>query len=251
MNKSLKDLQQQAMGESKARFERTFLDCKNASFSWWDKETKERKYTKAPIVGLIMGEAMHLEVFSTREQKFYRSDYYSDNSRVKLFAPDGSLAIESDLKSVANYAVSKLGSSPKKKKVLWIATENGVIELRSNLVLAIDQLKNVTRDERMNFLYQFTPHLYDPADPEISATAKEYLGKIAAKQPPSFFKMTKFEPVTDTIDQNSRLKDKLSAFIEWQNNQKSSVAAKPVTNTPEPDAFPLDDVFDSTDGLPI
>jgi len=198
-----------------------------------------------------MGEAMHLEVYSTREEKFYRSDYYTNSAKVKLFSPDGSLAIDSDLKSVANFAISKLGSSPKKKKVLWIATEKGVIELHSNLVLAIDQLNKVTRDDKMNYLFKFTPHLYNPADNEISATAKEYLGKIAAKQPPSFFKMSKSEPITDTIIQKFKLEEKLADYIEWQNHQNSNENNRPRPDTTLSDVSTLDDVFNGSDLLSL
>ncbi len=243
MTNLLKDLQVQAMGEQITRFERRYLDSKDSSFSWWDGDTQQRKTSKEPIIGIIMGEAMKLEVYSTREEKFYRSNYYQNSRDVKLFSPDGKLVKQGSLKEISNYAISTLGSHPKKKKIIWLATEQGVIELSSNLVLAIDQLKPIKRDDKMNFTFKFTPHLYAPSNMDVSNNAKEILGKIATKQPPTFFKMEKHGQINEQIVETFKLEDKLTTFIDWKNHHnRNAVNEKNVALAHEA-ADGLDEIF--------
>ncbi len=243
MNNSLKDLHAQAMGEQSARFERSYLDCKDSSFSWWDNEAQQRKTSKDPIIGIIIGEAMKLEVYSTREEKFYRSNYYLNSRDVKLYSPDGKLVKQGSLKEISNYAIASLGSHPKKKKVLWIATEKGVVELRSNLVLAIDQLKPFSRDNKVSYTFKFTPHLYEPTDIDVSNSTKEILGKIAAKQPPTFVKINKHEQITNLIEDRYQLEEKLTSFIDWRNHHTSNSEIEKNAASVLPDPNSLDDIF--------
>lgn len=218
MNK-YREQQQAAMGGSNApQFDRKYYDVKDGQFSFWDGEA--RQTTKEPIVGIIIGKAFKAEVYDMDAKKFYRTNFYLTNKEVKLFSSDGQLVVHGTMDEVAAWTNSNLGTNPRKKQILWIATMEGVIELRSNITLAIDALRGYRWNELMDYVFEFKPHVYSVKAKDVSNATKERLGKLAAKNPPSYFSMVKKEDLTDTLGDQMNLGAILNVYIKWKDYHK-------------------------------
>ena len=221
-------------GEDTAKFERTFLDCKEGAFSFWDKE-KETRIAVNGVKGVVLGEAMKFDLWNSRQECFWRSNYYLNNKDVAVYDNDGKLHKRGNMEEVTAYCLQVTGGTPKKKKVLWIATERGVVELKANLVCSIDQMKPIHRDDYMDFVMEFKPRVYDGKVEFYAPKTIEILGKISLKNPPTHFTINRDTPLNDAIAEEFGVIEKAQALEHWRNHHKENrEEVSTVTDTTNP-----------------
>lgn len=242
MNK-FQEKQKLAMGGSQnPTFERQYWECKNGQFEYWN--GVERLVTTEPIQGVILGKAFKAAGYDAHAKKFHHTNYYLNNKDVKFYDPAGKIVVDGSMDDVMAYTSRHLGSQLSKKQVIWIATKNGVVELRSNITLAIDQLNTYRWEAIMNTVFNFTPSLYTPQHQDVGAGAIKRLGALGASNPPSFFIMKPAGELTNDYGDSIGLEFALDSFIKWRKHYEATNSIEVekesyVIKDKEPDAMDL------------
>jgi hypothetical protein len=210
-------------------------DGKEIAFSYWDKEAEENKYIKTPITGVFIGKALRCSVFDDNYGKkgaYYSSALYLSNSRIAMFSPSKDLFVGSK-DDVEKWLIEKgVGDSLKVKMCLLIATKSGLIEVRTNTSIAIDQFNAFGQDVFLDNKVILTPSLYVESDPMISKKAKNYLGKFASKNPPKYASISIGDKITDDDVVAYNVDKHAEDYILWKEFiQKGNVVE---TNMSEP-----------------
>lgn len=208
-------------GGDTVKFERSYIDLKQSAFSYWDKEAEKRKSFITAIKGVVLGDAMRFSVWDEDNNSFLNSNYYTSKKDVALYQ-GSSLVMRGTLDEVSQKAFDMTTNRPKKQKVIWLATEKGVVELRSNLVLAISELNPISQDDMMDFVMEFTPELYDPEDKSISAKTKDYLGKFAPTNPPTFFRIKRSDPLNEEVAEVYGVIEKAKLLENWRDKWREN-----------------------------
>lgn len=210
-------------------------------FRYWDKEACENKYIHNPINGIFIGSAMKLSIFDDSDSKgmSYNSDYYFSNNKIALFNPfskDRRPVVSGTKEDIEKFAADLTGNI-KKCKTIFLYTKQGLVEISTNLTIAIDQLSVDTNTFLDNEII-LTPALYDPEDETISAGAKKWLGKFAPKNPPKYANITIGDHITLTPEEEKILVGIVENFDKWCEFKKSftSKTDANVENKPEPES---------------
>lgn len=236
-----------------------------AVFSTFNKDTKENNIVDSPIQGIFIGAGMQMSSYSDNlgvRGGNYMSDYYFSNKNIVLFAP-ASKGYEVVCKGSSDYVEAyinrKSTSNPKKKQVLFILNESGLIAVITNLSIAIDQLTK--NKEALGEKYIIlSPQIFKESSQTISKKAKEYLGKFRTKNPPKYAEISVGEFITekDWNDWNaSEVIKQFKAFKEYKSGTvepldiepaKEETPAPKVDGKPEAKASPVQTY---TDDLPF
>ena len=152
----------------------------------------ERKSLASPIIGHYIGEAMCVEAFEDSLGKnggTIKSSPYFSNGMIVLYDPTSSKPVfKGSMAECEAWAGANLSSKMlKKRRLLYVATKSGLIEINTNLSLSIDEKERFGNDNLMNNVISLTPAIYDPEDKTISKKTHEFL-KIAKRNKPCYVK---------------------------------------------------------------
>lgn len=191
-----------------------------------DDGTYEDVWMNKPIIGYLLGEAMCVEAFEDSIGKnggTIRSTPYFSKDRVALYAPTEKKPIfTGTLEQAEQWASTQLSSKKlNKRRLFYIATKGGIIELTTNLSLSIDMTKGVN-DSKADCLLSFTPTMYDTADKTISKTTHDILGKFAKKNKPCYAKIAVHKKLEEQDWSDLNLEAGLSNFVEWKKYKTGS-----------------------------
>ena len=246
-------------------FKPTRLKVKDGKFIFYDKEKKVNKEITKPVKKAIyLGEVNQLSSFSPKlGQKggSYTSSYYLKNDKISLYY-NGNLMITGNKEEIAGY-LNKVGSDkPSVKKIIFVATENSLLAIETNMSLAIDQL-NKNRDSLGKNFIDLTPAVYSSQDQSISSKTHSVLGALASKNPPSFVRIDVKEPLDESIsewvigdlsleqiiDEYNKFKDKISHQTEQPTQPEQPSASTPDVSQPNKVETPgyLEESFEDDD----
>lgn len=193
----------------------------------------ERKATSKPIEGAIVGIFLRMSAFDDNlgsKGGTYRSTLYNRKAdNIAIFDINGRKTFGGTAEEGEKWlAENSTEGRAKKDQVLLITNDNGVYSVENNLTLGIDSL-NLSKAYRYDHTIKFVPTLYSPDDTEISERAKQYLGKFAKNNPPTFVKFYKGKEITDDMAEKWGLEDKL----ETVKAMKEYMADTPETSNEE------------------
>ena len=219
-------------------------DNKNVpAFVRWDKETKENVVVPPPIEGILIGQAMEASSYSDNLGKNggnYKSSYYFKNDdTIALFAPTAKgyeVVCKGTMPVIEKYINENSTGNLKKKQVLFVLTEIGLIAISTNLSIAIDQITQNKEALQERYIV-LTPKLFDESDKSISKRAKEYLGKFRKKNPPKHASISVGEPITLENFEGWETDKFIEAYKEWKQYKSTHVDA-PVEPKEEKEAKP-------------
>lgn len=164
----------------------------NVVFSRWDKDKKENVEVPSPIQGILIGQAMEATSYSDNlgsKGGNYTSSYYFTNAdNIALFAPTSKgyeVVCKGNMEAIEAYVKKESTGNLKKRQVLFVLTEDGLVAVSTNLSIAIDQIRT-HKDALTERYIVLEPDLFNEKDETISKKAKEYLGKFRTKNPPKF-----------------------------------------------------------------
>lgn len=222
---SYKDLLNQSQGQSKsfATFQRTRVSIKDIDkkyfFTTYNKETKSHDTLKAPQ-GVFMGTAMAFDCFDPGfppKGGTYRSaPYFSKKDTITLFDPTGKVAKRGSYEEIEKH-LNDNHVPVKKKMLIYLATEDGVLEIESNISVTID-LTSQHRDKLKTNIVKLTPTLLDVKGGDVSKKTVDILGKLAMRNPPKYAKFEFGPEITDSYANSIGLEDKLKSFIAWKSD---------------------------------
>lgn len=202
------------------------------AFVWWDKnENVEKAFSKA-ISGVYIGSAMRLSAFSPelgpKGNRYFSRPYWSlDN--ISLFEPTRSrakLVMSGNMEEVVNFLNVHARGNIQKKKLLYLATEGGLIMVETNISICIDQLKNFERDTFLDYQMVLQPRTYHAEDENVSDQCKEHvLGSFALKNPPTYASISQGDPVTDDLLNDWGVENLLDNFLAWKDHVLKNEAA--------------------------
>lgn len=201
-----------------------YLDmCNNngiPSFKWWDKDLKENQFLAKPFVGLFIGHAMQIEAYDKDAGKnggtYSTSFYFTKADIVTLFEPTAN-GQKKKMTGTVEAIESELGRirlNPKKRYCLFILTNSGLLCIRTNVSLAIDNISGIKDKLPYNMLL-VTPKIYDPNDKSIKA-AHKHLGKIAATNPPNYAHLSIAEEIQEEKVIQWGVFDVIDTFAKWK-----------------------------------
>lgn len=209
-------------------------------FSMYDKESKTNVPVNAPIKGILIGQAMQMSSYSDNlgsKGGNYQSDYYLNNDNITLFAPSAKgygIVAKGTKEDVEAFITKESTGLPKKKQILFVLTNIGLIAVATNLSISIDQI-NQLKDALKEKYIVLNPNIYNKDSKTISKRAKEYLGKFASKNPPKFAEITVGELITESDWEQWNAPATINEFFvwrEWKLNKKEEAVTEetqPVT----------------------
>lgn len=201
-------------------------------FSFWDKaeeeEEKTQKFSSKSITGIFLGAALKLTAFSQELGKnggtYYTSIYFKNTDIVTLFAPgnDGKSIkkFSGNIEAVKSFLVNSR-CQPKVHRCLYMLTKNGLAKIETNVTIAIDQLNKIEK-ELTEKKITLTPMLFDPESKTISKRGKEFLSKLAIKNPPKYAEITLGSEITDQEAEEWGIEAAIDEFVAWKEYKETS-----------------------------
>jgi hypothetical protein len=190
------------------------------AFRFWDKDAEESKFIVQPLIGVLIGQAFRCMVFDDTYGKHggsYTSALYLSNSNITMYSPDGKSRYTGSKEMIEKWLIGEgVKDSIRVKKCLLFATKSGLIEVQTNTIIAIDQVKVIKPEDLINNKVILTPSMYNPEDPMISKVAKNYLGKFAGKNPPKYASITIGSPITAEDEVTLSIEEYADQFIKWK-----------------------------------
>lgn len=203
-------------------------------FHWYDKSKEEGKrdvYHKGPIKGILIGDAMVMSSFDedlgSNGGQYYTGYYFNKQHQNVVFHTGGS---KPDFKGTGEeiehwMTTTTSSKGAKKKKVLFILTDKGLVAVETNLSIAIDQMKT-KGDKFQEYMIALLPKKYDPETESISAKAKEYLGKFAAKNPPKYAEILLDQPIEKTAIPFETVAEATNTFTQYREERIGGTGAE-------------------------
>jgi hypothetical protein len=201
-------------------------------FARYDKVAEVYVEVPAPIKGIYIGSAIQMSSYSDNlgsKGGNYKSDYYFDNKKITLFAPQAKgyeKVAQGTKEEVSAYIDKNSTSKAKVRAVMFIATEGGLVAVITNMTIAIDQTNKVKEllSEKVIIL---NPAKFFEADETISKKAKEYLGKFREKNPPKYAKVVVGEDITQELFDSLNADKHIEDFKKFKEFKTGSAEVKP------------------------
>jgi len=172
------------------------------AFKIYSKEKKENVYMSRPILGIFVGHAMQIESFDKDAMisggTWSTSVYFTKEDRITLYEPTKK-GQSVKVKGTMDEVLAELSSrnlQAKKRYLIYLLTEKGLICVRTNVSLAIADLGKI-KDDIYQKMVMLVPKRYSLDDPNISKTTHGYLGKIAASNPPNYANIITGEEINE------------------------------------------------------
>ncbi len=120
--------------------------------------------------------------------------------------------------------LKELYTRPKHVMCLFLLTKDGLVEVQTNISIAIDLLKKV-QSQTLDYQIVLTPTVYDK-DAPVSKPTMELLGPLAFKNPPTYAMITLGDPATDEVLktlQAGKYAKLFNAYKEFRNGQTPEI----------------------------
>jgi hypothetical protein len=184
----------------------------------------------------------------------YRSTYFlSNKSDIVIFDPSGKKVFKGNRKEVDLWAAQNQHEKFTSKKRLIILTEQGVIDVETNIIIFIDQINKIPKGTFADYQMILVPSIFDVVVNEIGASKKaiEYLGPFAKTNKPNFANIKVGNPITDELWDKWDGDAAADMFTEWKKSVEAGdvdteSSEKPAQTTPTATTQEFD-----KDGFPI
>jgi hypothetical protein len=233
------------------------------AFHWYNPETKEDEYTTESIGGVFINAAIKITAFDryllAKGGTCFTSLYFSNADNVVLFEPTAT-GVKKVMTGTPIAIKEKLATIPgvqaKVSRILFILNESGLLAIKTNISIAIDQMKKYETDlgEKMIIL---TPTEYDINDPDISKVCKEkHLGALAATNKPKYAKITMGDALDEDILESLNVIDVIDNFTAWREykginpNTEDDTAIEAAAAKKGPEPMPTGHKADYSPDLP-
>lgn len=191
-------------------------------FAVWDKAEKVNVQFPVPIEGILIGQAMEAISYSdnlgSKGGNYTSSHYFTNNDAVALFAPSAKgydVVHKGNMASIEAFVKENSTGNLKKKQVLFVLTQEGLLAISTNLTIAIDQIK--TNKEALSERYVILhPQLYNATDKTISARAKGFLGKLVKTNPPKFATISVGELISEEDFTDWKAEEMIANYSKWK-----------------------------------
>ena len=222
------------------------------SFNAWDSESKENKYYISPLTGIFIGAVNRLECFDqsygNRGGSWSSTFFVANSNNIVVFNPSGKKEFAGNREALNAWANTKGLEKFKSKKILIVLTDTGkVVEVATNMILFIEQMKQFADKTFSNFLIKLTPDVFDVATNPINISKKgmEYLGPFAQTNKPKYARIEKDAVLDDALWDQYGAEEVADMFIAWKNAvSEGGIDTKnpnPITEQDEvPDNIPAD-----------
>ncbi|MEI7898079.1 MAG: hypothetical protein WCJ26_13655 [bacterium] len=206
--------------------ERTFVSKTNKElvkpgFRYYDPTAKENAWRYDPLKGILIGSAMRVSSFDSGYGKGVRSNlYFSHKNNISLYwSGDNKSFYRGDWEGA-----KKATQNPKQVMCLFLLTSGGLIEIQTNLSIAIDQLKRI-KDKSFEYLITLTPTVYSK-ESNISKATKDILGPLCFTNPPTFADISLGDPLTNEIAAKYEAKKHARQFVKFK-EYRNGLAPEP------------------------
>lgn len=215
-------------------------------FTVYDKDQKANVIIEAPIKGILIGQAMEASSYSdnlgSKGGNYTSSYYFTNNDKIALFAPTSKgydVVCSGNMEEIEAFIKKESTGNLKKKQVLFVLNENGLIAVTTNLSIAIDQIR--TNKEALSECYIIlNPQLFAEDDTTITKKAKEYLGKFRTKNPPKYAAITVGELITEDDFQKWNTDNAIAEYALWKEFKTKGGEEKPEAKPHVSEAPPTD-----------
>jgi len=193
-----------------------------ATFVTWDNEKKEDTLIDPPIKGILIGQAMEASSYSdnlgSKGGNYTSSYYFRNDESIALFAPSPkgyAIVAKGAMPVIEEYITKNSTSILKKRQVLFVLTEDGLVAVTTNLSIAIDQI-TAHKEELQEKYVLLNPQTFFEADTTISKKAKEYLGKFRQKNPPKYAAITVGDFISEEDFNNWKAESVIDEYMKWK-----------------------------------
>jgi len=169
------------------------------AFVQWNKEEMRNDVSYTPIKGIFIGENMQFGAFDQQYGKnggsYVSTHYFSNKNRISLYSPSGKVVLSGNMDKMIEWEKENRLQF-KKIKCLFVLTERGLIEIKTNVSIAIDQLKQHRESLKSNFII-LAPKLYNREG--VTKSGQGFLGKLADTNPPKYADISVAETIPDNL----------------------------------------------------
>jgi len=203
------------------------------AFKSWNKdkgEHGEQEVYLKPISGIYIGSAQVASAFDDnlgRNGGSYNSAFYFTNDNLALFDPQGKIVVSGTKEEVKTWCSQNTTEGKLSvKKVLFLLTAGGLISVKTNITLFIDNVGTFEKDTFIDYLMKVTPAMYDPDSKEIGKKAHEFLGKFAKRNPPCYALITQGEAITDEMWDKWGASEVVDTFQQYKEERTAGKKAE-------------------------
>ncbi len=205
-------------------------------FSEYDKDQKCNVEFPAPIVGILIGTAMEATSYSddlgSKGGNYTSSYYFTNNDQIALFAPTSKgyeVVHKGNMDAIEAYIKTNSTGNLKKRQVLFILTEIGLLAISTNLSISIDQIRQNKEALQERYIV-LNPKLFEESDTTISKKAKEYLGKFRQKNPPKFAAISVGDLISEPDFVSMGADEVIEEYKVWKEFKTKGGIEKPKTD---------------------
>ena len=191
-------------------------------FATYNKESKEDEFVEK-LSGVLIGQAMTVGVFEASFGKkggsWNSSHYFTKKDTVVLWSPSNQIDFKGSAEDAADFLFKTVRANPKKRMSLFVATDTGLIEVQTNVTLAIDLGKRIKKDLGedvfLDNVILLTPAIYKAEDfgKDVHKIMKE---SIVSKNPPKYAMIEVGSEISNTLAQELDLESLANQFSEWK-----------------------------------
>lgn len=211
-------------------------------------------FTDKPITGFLLGELMTGEIFDQTVGKkggsYKSTPYFGKTDSLAVLNPvDGKWMPFANIGLADEWVAKQCGKTLKKRRIYYVATDKGILEINTNISLSIDQtskLKGVDSAVFQNSLISFTPAMYDPKDSSLSKKTHEIQGAIGATNPSVYAKLEVVRKMEEADWATYKVDEALAKFVAYKNSKMVNTtpalevpAAQPIPSSHIPKSEPF------------
>lgn len=220
-------------------------------FSYYDKATKENKFIPKPIEGVLVGRCMSAEWFDpTIGQRggTWATSFYYSKEKVVLFKPGSQgyeKVMEGNFDEIESYLRSRRVSANAKKaqvilvRMMW-GKEPKTVAIKTNISIAITQLKRVDSDMQFDYYIKLTPKKYAEGEVDFDKKTTPATLNLMRTNPPKYASISFDKPINDVEFDSLGAESAIELFNKWLQEQKGSGGEATQTAAP---AVPKDTIY--------
>lgn len=213
-------------------------------FSYYDKATKENKFIPKPIEGVFVGRCMSAEWFdATIGQRggTWATSFYYSKDKVVLFKPGSTgyeKVMEGNFDEIEGYLRSRrVSANAKKFQVLLVKMKWGgeakLVAVKTNISIAITQLKKVDADMQFDYYIKLTPKKYAEGEVDFDKKTTPATMNLMRTNPPKYASISFDKPMNDVEFDSLGAEGAIEMFNKWLKEQRGGVTeAAPAPEKP-------------------
>ena len=177
------------------------------------------EYINHPLIkGVYVGSFMIIEAWDdTAKVKYQSSPYFTNDNHVWINDKNKAFGGQQFTPEEAKNALGRKGLNTTTKMVIVLATLKGVVTIKTNSTLWINQFSKIQRAGiHEDFVLDIVPIRFDPANLIFNKLNPDYDKKMSPESYPACLLITQGESIMDKVENNLKLYEVFTNYLAYK-----------------------------------